>query len=123
MTILLPPVNLNGPKFRGGDIHAENDAEGRDHVSLRLKARSGGADGEEVISVCSVLRGAYKVILAASGKWLGGSRRERRKKDVKEGIPVARGGNVTLTSANDSIETPEILRRGAEGEGFGAAAT
>ena len=118
--VLAAPVDLYSPKFGRRNLHAKHDTESRHYVGLGLKSKAGGADGEKVISVGGVLSGLEEVIMAPSTERVNDRGCERSEENIKEGVPVARGGDIPLTGAHDSVKTPKLRRRGMKGEGLGA---
>jgi hypothetical protein len=56
-TILLTPMNLYSTKFRRGNFHTKDDAEGRDHIRFGLNSITRRTDGEKIISISCVLGG------------------------------------------------------------------
>ena len=120
VSVFLSPVNLDRSKLGGSNLHAEDNAERRDHIGFSLKTSAGCADREQVIRVGGVLRGANNMVRAPGGKRMHCSGRERCKKDVKKSVPIAGGGDIPLAGADNSVKTPQILLGGGEGECFGA---
>ena len=58
------------------------------------------------------MSGTEYVISPSSGERLERRCIERDEKDVEEGIPIAGGGNIPLTRADNSLKAPEIRRGG-----------
>jgi hypothetical protein len=105
-------VYLDCPKFWGRNFHSEDYAESRHDVRLTLKTRASSADRKKIVGIRCILSGTNDMISPSSKERLIGRGIKRYEKDVEEGIPVARGGNVPLTRADDGLKAPEIRRRG-----------